>query len=530
MKETYTYTPVPKKKGALPVWFCFPCTYSIGMSALGYLHLFKLLDQNEDVHPERIFTDTEQTVHNPKTVELIGFSYSFELDFLNIFKILDKYGIPKRSSERGEEYPLIFGGGPVLTANPEPYADFFDFVLIGDGDEVFNQIISVLKNTAGMSKQQKLVALAEVEGLYVPSLFDVEYNENNSIKNVSTKFDLKKITRRCTELDNCVFTPIVTENTMFSNMFIIEMARGCPRRCRFCLASYLTLPARYPKTENIIKSIETGLEYSSKIGLLGASITEHPGFDDICSHILKMRKEKEFEISVASLRADCISPLTVQTLVACGQKNSTIAVEAGSDRLRKTINKNLSREQIQNTVKIARENGLIGLKIYGMIGLPTETQEDIEELITLMKELKTQNKGFKLTLSISSFVPKAQTPFQWAGREDNSAIQKKSDYLKKHLAINKIDFKPTSLKWDYIQGVLSRGDRRLSPLLEKVYEYNGSLGSWGRAYKEVGKKFSIPELDWYALRTITSEEILPWEHIDSGVRKDILANEYNKIM
>ena len=292
----------------------------------------------------------------------------------------------------------------------------------------------------------------------------------------------------------------------------------------------MNLPARYPEYDEIIKAIDIGLENFSKIGLLGALIADHPQFEDICSYLQEKLKEKKFEISVSSLRADGITELVASTLVKGGQNQTTIAVEAGSQRLRNTINKRLCEEDIFKSVRIAREQGLSGLKIYGIIGLPTETNQDIDELIDLVAKLKKENKGFKLTLSISSFVPKANTPFQWETRENNKTLQDKTEYLRKKLSDKKVLFKPTSVKWDYIQAILSRGDRRLAPLLEKVYKYNGSLGSWGRSYKEIidENQFNIPEFDWYALRERDYGEILPWDFINLGADKENLWNEKEK--
>ncbi|MDD3014691.1 MAG: radical SAM protein [Candidatus Gastranaerophilales bacterium] len=531
-EEKFIYNPVPKDKDAIPLWFCFPSTYMIGMSSLGYLNLFKILDQNKTVYPERIFVDTETTVHNSKDIELAGFSFSFELDFLGFFRIFSKYNIPFRSKDRTSDHPIIFGGGPVLTANPEPYADFFDVITLGDGEEVLTELINAYEEVRYLeNRREKLAHLAQIRGIYVPSLYDVEYNTDDTIRAYirNNPKAPEILTKRCVEtLTDCIYSPILTEKTMFSDMFLVETSRGCPRRCAFCLASYLNLPARFPEFKSIINSIDIGLNNSNKIGLLGALITEHPEFDRICDHILFKRKEKEFELSVSSLRADKITPFMIKTLVKCGQKNTTIAIEAGSERLRKVINKNLSEEEIRNSIKTARENGLSGLKIYGMIGLPTETQDDIIELVDLMNKLKKENKGFKLTLSISSFVPKAHTPFQWERREDTKELQEKNDYLKKELHKLGIEFKPTSVKWDYIQTVLSRGDRRISHLLEKVFAYGGSLGSWGRSYKEVIDGQDCPTYDWYALRKRDYNEILPWDFIDAGVDKEILIKEHQK--
>lgn len=530
-EEKFIYKPAAKNRDAVPVWLCFPSTYMIGMSSLGYLSLFRILDENPEIYPERVFTDSEKTEINPNQVEMMGFSFSFELDFLGVFKIFEKHNIPFDAKDRDLNYPIVFGGGPVLTANPEPYADFFDVIVLGDGEEILNELIETYKNVRHLKDKEEILAkLANIPGIYVPSLYKVDYNQDLTIKSTKkTREDIpEKIRRRCQEnLQKNLHSPIITHKSMFPDMFLVEVARGCPRRCRFCLASYLNMPARYPEYKNIIKAIDLGLQNSHKIGLLGALIAEHPDFDKICKYLLERRKKEDFQISVSSLRADLILPETVKMLVEGGQRNTTIAVEAGSDRLRKFINKNLAENQIVESVKIARENGLQGLKVYGMIGLPTETQEDIDELISLIKKLKNGNKGFKLTLSISSFVPKAQTPFQWEKREDNKMLQRKNEYLKRELAKAKIDFKPTSIKWDYVQTVLSMGDRRLSPLLKKVYEYNGSLGSWGRSYKELKEEsdLNIPELDWYACRERNYDEILPWDRLDSGVDKSILQKE-----
>jgi len=527
-EEKFIYKPSVKNHDAVPMWFCFPSTYMIGMCSLGYLHLFRLFDENPDISPERIFTDTEKPQQNIKNIEVMGFSVSFEFDFQGIFSILKKYNIPFRSKDRNENYPLIFGGGPVLTANPEPFADFFDVVIIGEGEEVLKELMDNYNEVRNLSRKEQLLYLSKIEGVYIPSFYNVEYNSDDTISSITpnTKDASHKILKRqIKELNQSLYTPILTEKSVFPGMFLIETARGCPKKCNFCIASYLTLPARYPLYESIIESIDKGLEYSEKIGLLGALITEHPHFEKICEYILKLKKEKDFKISVSSLRIDTITPLIVKTLVECGQKQTTVAVEAGSQRLRKFIGKKLSEEDIFKGVKIAHENGLTGLKIYGMIGLPSETKEDIEELANLMKKLKKENKGFNLTLSVSSFVPKAQTPFQWEERIHEKIISERSNYLRKELNKNKILYKPTSVKWDYIQAIISRGDRRLSYILEKVYELGGTIGSWTKAYKDSSNEHRLPDFDWYALRKRDFLEISPWDLIDTGVSKEALQKE-----
>ncbi len=516
--EKFTYTKSVKNTDALKVWMCFPSSYAIGMSSLGYLSLFRILDQVDYVYPERIFTNTEKTQISARDVELLSFSVSFELNFTGIFDVLKKYNILFRSSERGDECPVIIGGGPVLSSNPEPYAPVFDVITIGEGENLLLEIAKILKDSRGLSKQEKLLRLSELEGVYVPEFYEFEYKKNAEIISISKKIEQApdKIKRIYIEnIDNPLCMPIVSSKSMFPDAYIIETSRGCPRRCKFCLASYLTLPARYPVCDEILKEIDRGLEYCNKIALLGALITEHPQFDKICNYIIGKRAQKAFEISVSSLRIDTITPDIIKMLVDCGQKNATVAIEAGNERLRKFINKNLSDEEIYNGVKIAAENGLKGFKTYGIIGLPTEKEQDIEDLACLMKDLKQDNKGFNLSLCISSFVPKAHTPFERQPRQTNKELERKSNYIKKQLLKTGVDFKPASIKWEYIQGVLSMGDRRLYPILEQVYEYGSTLGSWNRVYKDIGWELNVPPYDWYISRKKDQGEILPWSLIDN---------------
>jgi len=516
IEEKFTYKPSIKDSDAVPTWFCFPSTYMIGMCSLGYLHLYRLFDENPNVFAERIFTDSDYTVNNIKDVEIMGFSVSFEFDFQGIFSIFKKYNIPFRAKDRDDSFPLVFGGGPVLTANPEPFAEFFDIIVIGEGEEALNEIVNTYKSVRNLSKKEQLIEISKLDGVYIPSLYEFKYDDNSCIKSINKKEPSApdKITRRYIKnLNESLYTPILTEKSVFPNMFMIEVSRGCPKKCHFCIASYLTLPSRYPLFDSVINSINKGLEYSSKIGLLGALITEHPQFEKICEYLSELRKEKDFSVSVSSLRVDGISPTIIKTLVDCGQRQTTIAVEAGTERLRQVVNKKLSEEGISQGVKIAAENGLSGLKVYGMIGLPTEEQEDIQGLVTLMKKLKKENKGFNLTLSVSSFVPKAQTPFEREERIDEKTLGERNNFLRKELNKNKVLYKPTSIKWDYIQGIISRGDRRLAPILEKVYELGGTIGSWTKAYKEVSQIEKIPDFDWYANRKRSPEEILPWDLI-----------------
>lgn len=512
MNEIYLYERL-KKNTNFNVWMAFPGIYSFSMSSVGYLWLCKNIDLLEDVNIERISTDTKTTKYMIKDINLIGFSFSFDLDFLNIFKMLEKYKIPLKSEDRDESFPLVFGGGPVLSSNPEPYSAFFDFIIIGDGEDSNIEAINVCKSNQGKSKKEILEALSNIEGIYVPSL------KRDKIKKVSC------------ELSQCVCTPILSEKSFFKNTFIMEIARGCANRCGFCLASYLSLPVRFVDYNQIIENINMGLENTDKIALLGALISAHPKFDDICNYIYEKKQENpNLELSVSSLRADSISINAVKTLVACGQKNTTIAIEAGSDRLRKIINKNLTEEQILETVKVASENGLKGLKIYAMIGLPTETQDDLKEMIALVKKIRQLHKGFGLSFSFATFVPKPHTPFQWCAREDIKSLEKKQNYLKKEFHKLGVKASFSSPKWDYYQALLSRGGRELTDYILKIYELGGTIGAFKTAYKEVAKANKLPNSDYYVQRELGFDEPLPWDFIEIIPGKEFLKKEHDRLL
>lgn len=513
MSEKFLYKPLKDKNSELNVWMAFPGIYSFSMSSLGYLWICRNIDLIKNVHLERICTDTQTTKFMVQDVSLVGFSFSFDLDFLNIFKILDKYKIPLKSCERDKNQPLVFGGGPVLSANPEPFADFFDFIIIGDGEEANVEAIEKIRDLKDKSKEEILKVISKIEGIYVPSL------------------NQQKVQKINCDLSDCVCSPILSEKSFFKNTFIIEIARGCSNRCGFCLASYLNLPQRFVEYEKIIESIDIGLQHTNRIALLGALISSHPRFEDICKYIYdKVQQDPEIELSVSSLRADAVEPDVIKTLVACGQKNTTIAIEAGSERLRKVINKNLTEEQILKTVETAENNGLKGLKIYAMLGLPTETQEDLKEMVNLVKKIKKQHKCFNLGFSFSTFVPKPHTPFQWCAREDTKSLEKKQNYLKKEFHKLGIKANFSSAKWDYYQTLLSRGGRELSDYILEVYKSGANLGAFKASYKELVKQKKLPSSDFYTVREYKPDEPLPWDFIDVPPGKEFLLKEYNRLL
>ncbi len=497
--EKLLYTPNNSRDG-YNLWMAYPACESFALASLGYMWLAKIADEMEGINSTRVYTDSE--LNQPKA-ESIAFSMSFDFDFMGVFELLEKHKITLLAKDRAEKEPLVFAGGPVITTNPEPYKNFFDFMIIGDGETVFKQVLETLK--LRLTKQETLEQLAKLEGVYVPNL-------------------TKKVKKVTEQLETVIYTPLLSDKSYFKDTFIVEVARGCMNRCAFCTASYLNLPFRSYEYEKIIEAIELGLQNTNKIALLGAQISAHPNFNKIMSYLRnKIESGMDIELGISSLRTDSVSPELVQTLVLGGQKTSTIAIEAASERLRKFINKNLKEEQILNAVKVSRENGLKGLKIYSMIGIPTETPQDIEEFLRLAKRIKEENKGFEITFSFSTFVPKPQTPLQWSKREDTKSLEAKQKYLEKELRKIGVDSKFSSVKWDYWQTLLSRGDEKLTEFLIEVYNKGGKNGAYKSVIKDLKLDISKP------IEGFCFEESLPWDFIENYPPKQLLINENKRL-
>lgn len=530
-QETYLYTPVFPAIDAVKIGWFYPADYSIAMSSLGYLTLFQQLDTNPRVAVERVYMDTLEA-HRTRQFQLIGFSFSFELDILNILQTLETLGIPLYAKDRDASHPLIFAGGPVIMTNPEPYADFFDFFLIGEGEEILEELVIEYPKVEAESRETQLHQLAvAIQGLYAPSLYEVTYEPNGPIASIQKRFDdipLPVEKRFVSNMDNFVASsPILTPQAIFSNSYLVEVMRGCAHRCRFCLASYSMLPTRGAALEPIIEKIDAGLKVSNKLGLLGALIADHPQFSELCDYLdTRMEANPELVISSSSLRADTLTQQIAETFKRGKQNQLTIAVESGSERLRRRINKNLKHDEILRAASTMAAAQMKGMKVYGMVGLPSETEEDVLALADLMKEIRRENPRLGLYLGTSSFVPKAGTPFQWMARLDNKSVDRRFEILRKKL-LKVAEFRPSSSKWDMFQAFLSRGDRRLAPLLVRYYRLGSSLGSLNRAYKELTDEGPVdfPPLEWYALRERPEDEILPWDVLHLGVAKGILYKE-----
>jgi radical SAM superfamily enzyme YgiQ (UPF0313 family) len=491
----------------------------VGITSLGYQVVWATLAMRDDLQVSRLFTDIREQL--PRHPELLGFSMSWELDYVNIFNLLESLEIPIRANSRNQNHPLIFGGGPVLTANPEPYAEFFDVILLGDGENLLGDFIDTYKKVRNADRETQLKTLAQVPGIYIPSLYVIEYitpdGEIKSINPISSEIPpiIQKQTYRGNTLSA---STVVTEKAAWENIYMVEVVRSCPEMCRFCLASYLTLPFRTASLENsLIPGIERGLKVTNRLGLLGASVTQHPEFTELLDYI-SQPKYDDVRLSVASVRTNTVTVKLAETLAKRDTKSLTIAVESGSEKVRKIVNKKLDNDEIIQAAINAKAGGLSSLKLYGMVGIPGEEAEDIDATVKMMQSVKKAAPGLRLTLGCSTFVPKSHTPFQWFGV--NKQAEKRLQLLQKQIKPQGIEFRPESYNWSIIQALLSRGDRRLSPLLELTRDFGDSLGSYKRAFKQL--KGQIPDLDFYVHSNWSTEKILPWNHLHGPLPQSTL--------
>ncbi|MBW4631262.1 MAG: B12-binding domain-containing radical SAM protein [Iphinoe sp. HA4291-MV1] len=517
--ERLLFSPGIPDTDAVPTIFAFPNEYSVGITSLGYQVVWATLAMRSDVQVSRLFTDTHEQL--PRKPELLGFSLSWELDYVNVLNLLESLEIPIRASARDNNHPIVFGGGPVLTANPEPFADFFDVILLGDGEILLGNFIEAYKEVRNADRQTQLKALAQVPGVYVPSLYEVEYHAlDDAVKSIQPiSPEIPTVIQKQTYRGNVLSaSTVVTEKAAWENIYMVEVVRSCPEMCRFCLASYLTLPFRTASVESsLIPAIEKGLSVTNRLGLLGASVTQHPEFEALLDYI-SQPKYDDIRLSISSVRTNTVTVQLAQTLAKRYTKSLTIAVESGSEKLRRIINKKLHNDEIIQAAVNARTGGLSGLKLYGMVGIPGEESEDLDATVTMMRDVKKAAPGLRLTLGCSTFVPKAHTPFQWFGV--NPQAEKRLQFLQKKLKPQGIDFRPESYNWSIIQALLSRGDRRLSHLLEVTRNFGDSLGSYRRAFKQL--KGQIPNLDFYVHTNWSTDQILPWNHLQGPLPQSTL--------
>jgi radical SAM superfamily enzyme YgiQ (UPF0313 family) len=527
--------------GRIPICLVFPNAYHVGMSNLGFQLLYRLLNAEPEVVCERAFLPEAKelreysrsntpllSLESNKPLaqfQIIAFSIPFENDFPNILSILSLSKIPLKAKDRDQRSPLIVAGGAAITLNPEPLAQYIDLFFIGEGEESVMDFLRAFQE-GGDTKGGFLEKAGGIEGIYSPSLYQVEYDEGGFIKEFQPRTNSapKKITRRWVK-DPTKFpsgSAILTTQTEFKEMFLIEVNRGCPQRCRFCAARGIYRPFRNRALDTLIHEADLGLQQGHRIGLVGSALGNHPGFTMLCSHIT----EHGGEISIASIRADAITDEVARLLSLSNHRTVTMAPEAGTERLRNVVAKGLRDEQIFSAAETLAAHGITNLKLYFMIGLPTETPEDIEAIISLTKQIrhhmgKGGRKVGEITLSITPFVPKAWTPFQWHPFEEVKSLKAKIKTIKKGIGkIPRARVIHDLPKWGYVQTLLSMGDRRVGDILLLVQQ---AQGDWTAALKN-----SYINPDFWVYREKGQNEILPWDFIDHGIKKGDVWEDYKK--
>ncbi len=507
--ETVLFSPAQPAAGAVPVVWAFPNTYRVGITSLGYQWIWGMLAQRADVRVRRWFTDGGEPLAEPP--ELVGFSCAWELDYPHIFDLLDRFGIPLLSRERDDGHPVVFAGGPVLSANPEPLAEVLDVVLLGDAEVVLPAFLERYQEVRRARRSEQLLHLAQVPGVYVPQFYTPVYAApTGRCTGIQAHPDVPPtIARQVYRGNHLAVSTVVTPHAAWANIYLVEVVRSCPEMCRFCLASYLTLPFRAAALpQGLIPAIERGWQVTKRIGLLGPSVTQHPEFPELLSY-LNQPTWDGLRLNIASVRVATVTPLLVETLVRHQTQSLTIAVESGSERLRQVMNKKLDQAEILQAAQVAQTGGLKGLKLYTMVGVPTETETDVQATVNLAQELRRLTPRLRLTLGCSTFVPKAQTPWQWLGV--NPQAEQRLQFLGKHLGKLGVEFRPESYKDSLVQALISRGDRRLTQVLLRTRQYGVSLGGIRRAFKEL--QGQLPPLEFYVHQDWPETDPLPWQHL-----------------
>lgn len=535
----------------------YPDAYEVGLSNLGFSILYGLLNERKDVLAERVYapwTDMEEEMRKAgislfalesgtslSSFDIVGFTLQYEMNFTNILTMLSLAGIPFKSVDRGDDDPLIIGGGP-CAFNPEPLASFFDAFVIGEGEEVVLELVEAyrnwqarLPNSGGQGKKESLLAdLAKVKGVYVPSLYQVGEDAPVEKRMVA---DLNRFSPPT--------SPTVPYIEVIHDRYALEIMRGCTRSCRFCQAGMIYRPVRERSAEVLKACAMEGLKNTGcgEVSLVSLSSTDYSEIVSLSQDLARELVPKGIAISLPSLRIDAFSVEVANEIKKSKQSSLTFAPEAGSQRLRNVINKGATEEDLLETTRTAFQSGWRKLKLYFMIGLPTETEEDLNEIVFLAKKVvdlglsivpREEHRRIDVTINASPFIPKAHTPFQWAPQDSLEVLQEKLSYLRSRLRQKHLIYKWHDPQMSKVEAAIARGDRRLSEVIEKAWQLGCRFDSWseqfdfdkwGKAFQECGL-----EMESYSDRERKKDEALPWEHIDSGVKKDFLLSEYEKAM
>ncbi len=552
-----------ENKSAVKIALAFPDLYEIGMSYLGFKILYEIINRRDDAVAERIFSpavDMErllrerqlpvfslETYRPLNSFDIVGFTIQHELCFSNILNLLDLGGIPLKSEERKEEDPLVIAGGPGAF-NPEPLYCFIDLFVIGEGEEIIEGIIEVYKKW----KEEKgnradlLEKLARLDGIYIPSHYKVSYFEDGKIKSIIPKKEefipiIKK--RMISNFDQASYPlfPIVPNINVVHDRITLEVFRGCTRGCRFCQAGMIYRPVREKSVENLIKLADEILAHTGyeEISLSSLSSSDYSEIEKLITLLVDRFKEKGVGISLPSLRIDSFSVGLAQQVQRVRKTGLTFAPEVGTQRLRDVINKNVQEEDLYLSIRAAFKGGWRKIKLYFMVGLPTETDEDVEEIIRLMNKVDRMGREIigrkiNINISVSAFVPKSHTPFQWDAQEEREALSKKIRYLKNKLNWRNISFSYPDINRSYLEAVFARGDRRLGEVLERAYYLGCKFDAWREQFNFEAWQKAFAEsglsMEFYANRVRKDDEILPWDHISCGVKKEYLLKEKEKAL
>lgn len=542
--------------------FCFPDVYEVGMSHLGLKILYHQLNERPDSWVERVFApweDMEKLMRENdiplyaleskdpiKDFDFIGFTLQYEMCYTNVINMLELAQVPLLSSERSENDPFVCCGGP-CTYNPEPLADFVDFFIIGEGEEVNSEVFDAYiewKHSGG-TREDFLKSIVKIEGIYVPSFYDVSYNEDETVRAYVPKYDFvpKTVKKRIIEDMDSVYYPdrfIVPYMDIVHDRIMLELFRGCIRGCRFCQAGIIYRPVRERSPERLLELADSLLKNTGyeEISLTSLSSSDYTCIEKLTLDLLKKTKEKRVNLALPSLRIDNFSKELMEEIQSVRKSSLTFAPEAGTQRMRDVINKNIKEEDVLKTARMAFEGGHSTIKLYFMIGLPTETLDDVagiaelaEKVVSLYYEVSRErklNRG-KVTVSVSSFVPKPMTPFQWERQDSLEEIQEKQQYLRSCIKSRMINYNYHESYVSVLEGIFARGDRRLGKVLLNAHKngckFDGwdeffDFEKWTSAFEEAGVN-----PDFYVARKRPFDEILPWDIIDCGVTKEFLKRE-----
>lgn len=541
--------------------FCFADSYEVGMSHLGMKILYSVANTPEWAWCERVFApweDMETEMRNNdiplfalesgdklSDFDIIGFTIPYEMCYTNILNCLDLGGIPLRSSERKELSPIVIAGGP-CTCNPEPLADFIDIFSLGEGEELTLEIMELYRKhkKLGSDKMTFLREAAKLDGVYVPAFYDAEYNDDGTIKAFHAKDGApEKITKRIIkDLDNCHYPDnfVVPYLDIVHDRAVCEIYRGCIRGCRFCQAGYIYRPIR-EKSASVANAQAKQLCENTgydELSLLSLSTSDYSQLNDLLGCMLPWTEKEKIGLQLPSLRIDNFSDELLQKVASVRKSGLTFAPEAGTQRLRDAINKNVTEKDVMDTCRVAFEGGYTSVKLYFMMGLPTETMEDIEGIATLAQKVvdlyyslenRPKGKGVSVSVSCATFIPKPFTPFQFEAQDDFSTIEEKQKHLRDCIKTRKISVSLHNSGTSLIEAVLARGDRRLCDVIYKAWEKGCKFDGWDEYfnYEKWLEAFNECGLDpaFYANRKREYDEILPWDHIDIGVSKKFLINQ-----